>query len=148
MTLTKIAPRAFEQTFNNLASDLLFHTPSLYRNGATNRTAMTQAPANIVKNETGYELQLVAPGFEKEAFEVQLEKGLLTVSAAHKSEENEQKENIVRREFQLASFKRTWTLGESIDADGIVARYQNGILSLQLPLKAEVKEPVKQITIQ
>lgn len=147
MTLTKIAPRSFEQTFNNLASDLLFHTPSIYRNGATTR-ALAQVPANIVKNEAGYELQLVAPGFEKEAFEVQLEKGLLTISAAHKSEENEQKENFVRREFQLQSFKRTWTLGESIDAEKIEARYQNGVLTLQLPLKAEVKEPVKQITIQ
>jgi HSP20 family protein len=144
MTHLKFGPRAFEQTFNNLVDDFLLVQPSLYRNGAANKGNFN-VPANIVKSELGYELQLAAPGFEKEAFQVSLEKGLLTVSAEHKEEA---KQNFVRREFSRQSFKRSWTLDETIDAERIEASYNNGILVLTLPKKEVTTEPVKQISIQ
>jgi HSP20 family protein len=147
MTLVKFQPRAFEQTFNNLVDDFFTAQPSLYRNGAQSKSSF-HVPANIVKNEAGYELQLAAPGFEKEAFKVNLEKGLLTVSAEVKEAAAENKAGFVRREFRQQSFKRSWTLDETIDAEKIEARYNNGILVLTLPKKAEVTEPVKQISIQ
>ncbi|OLY92927.1 heat shock protein Hsp20 [Cnuella takakiae] len=147
MALVKFQPQTFEQTFNNLVDDLFFQSPSLYGNGATNRTVGTGVPANILKTEQGYELQLVAPGFEKEAFQINLDKDLLTISAAHKAEGEEKQENFVRREFRQQSFKRSWTLDKIIDAEKIEARYNNGVLSVVLPKKADVKEPVKQISI-
>lgn len=148
MALVKLQPQTFEQTFNNLVDDLFFQSPSIYRNGATNRTVGTSVPANILKTEGGYELQLVAPGFEKEAFQINLDKDLLTISAEHKNEEEDKKENFVRREFRHQSFKRSWTLDKTIDAEKIEARYNNGVLTVVLPRKAEVTAPVKQISIQ
>lgn len=148
MALVKFQPRSFEQSFNNLVDDLFLHTPSIYRNDATNRTVDHSVPANILKTETGYELQLVAPGFEKEAFQVKLDKGMLTISAEHKTEAVDNKAAFVRREFRQQSFTRLFTLDETIDAEKIRARYTNGVLTLELPKKVEVKEPVKSITVQ
>ena len=146
MTQVRFQPRAFEQTFNNLVNDFLVQPSSIYRNGAGHKSGLV-VPANIVKSEAGYELQLSAPGFEKEAFQINLEKGLLTVSAEVK-EATENKDGFVRREFTQQSFKRSWTLDETIDAEKIEARYNNGILVLTLPKKAEATVPVKQISIR
>ncbi|HEY4150380.1 MAG TPA: Hsp20 family protein, partial [Chitinophagaceae bacterium] len=45
-------------------------------------------------------------------------------------------------------FKRSFSLDSKIDAAGIQAKYENGLLKLFLPKKAEVKESAKDITIQ
>ena len=54
----------------------------------------------------------------------------------------------IRREYSYRSFKRSFTLDEKINAEGIGAKYQNGVLTLNLPKKEEVKAAVKEITIQ
>lgn len=148
MTVVQFPRRSFEQTFNNLVDDFLFPTPSLLRNGANGQVTSFNTPVNVRKTEQGYELQVIAPGFEKEAFKIDLENDLLTISAQYKAEEDNQNEKHIRREFKVQSFKRSFSLDESIDAEGIQARYNNGILLLSLPKKSEVKAPVKQIAIQ
>ncbi|MBK9485712.1 MAG: Hsp20/alpha crystallin family protein [Chitinophagaceae bacterium] len=55
---------------------------------------------------------------------------------------------MIRKEFGYKSFKRSFTLDEKIDAANITARYENGILTLELPKKEEVKSGAKDITIQ
>ena len=54
----------------------------------------------------------------------------------------------VRREFSFQSFKRSFSLDDKVDVANIQAKYENGLLKLLLPKKAEVKEAAKQITIQ
>ena len=54
----------------------------------------------------------------------------------------------VRREYRFQSFKRSFTVDETIDAETISAKYVNGVLSLNLPKKASVKTSAKQISIQ
>jgi HSP20 family protein len=146
MTTYKLAHRPFEQTFNNLLDDFFYPAPSLLKNNANGNNLGT--PVNISKVEQGYELQLVAPGFDKEAFQINLDKNLLTISAEVKKEEADKTAAFIRTEFRQRSFKRSFTLDETIDAEKIEARYHNGILVVALPKKAEVKEPVKQISIQ
>jgi len=55
---------------------------------------------------------------------------------------------MIRKEFSYKSFKRSFTVDEKIDAANITARYENGILKLELPKKEEVKSGSKEITIQ
>ena len=148
MTKVKLPQQSFEQTFNNLLDDFFFQSPSIVRNGANGKNTGFSTPVNIRKTDTGYELQVVAPGFEKDSFRIDLEQNLLTVSAEHKAGEEKKDEVFIRKEFRQHSFKRSFTLDATIDAEKIEARYQNGILVLNLPKKVEVKEPVKQITIQ
>ena len=55
---------------------------------------------------------------------------------------------MILKEFSYRSFKRSFTVDEKIDATNITAKYENGILKLDLPKKEEVKGGTKEITIQ
>lgn len=105
-------------------------------------------PVNVKESATGYQLELVVPGFEKTDFRIDLEKDLLTVSGEKKEETRENSEKWVRQEFQSRSFKRTFTIDQKIDATAIEANYVNGILLVTLPKKTEVKSETKRIEIK
>ncbi|HEV7330768.1 MAG TPA: Hsp20/alpha crystallin family protein [Flavisolibacter sp.] len=128
--------------FNNLLSDLFPPTSSFYRE------QQRSVPVNIRETENEYRLEVVAPGWNKEDFKISLENNLLTVSVEKKEETVNQNEKFVRREYKQSSFKRSFTVDEKINADAISAQYVNGVLTLNLPKKEEVKPATKQITIQ
>ncbi len=130
-------------SFNNLLSDVFPQFPSLYKEDLKQAT-----PVNIRETEKEYLLDVVAPGFTKEDFKISLENNLLTVSVEKKEETVNEGEKQLRREYQFQSFKRSFTLDEKINADEIAAHYVNGILTLNLPKKEEVKPTTKQISIQ
>ena len=147
MSIVKFKHYPASKSFNNLMGDFSSQFPSLFRDDFA--TGFTQIPpVNILKNETGLRLEIVAPGFNKEDFKVNLEKDLLTISAEVKKEEENKNEKEIRREYKYQSFKRSFTLDEKIDTEKIEAKYENGVLTLNLYNRPEVKTTVKQITIQ
>ena len=98
----------------------------------------TNVPAvNIKENETGFELELAVPGRKKEDFQIEVNDNILTISTELNSEDNVESENYTRREFSFASFKRAFTLPETINEDNIKASYEDGILKFNLPKKEE-----------
>lgn len=105
-------------------------------------------PVNIYDHKDHYAIEVAAPGREKNDFKVQVDKNLLVISQ-DKKETTETAGDVrqVRKEFGLKSFKRSFTLDEKIDVEGIVAKYENGILKLTLPKKEQVKESSKDITV-
>lgn len=135
------------KSFNNFVDDFFPQIPSLFREDFVTGYRHT-APANIRQNEAGYDVEIVAPGFTKADFKINLENYLLTISAERKAEEENNSQKQIRREYKYQSFKRSFTLDETIDTEKIEAKYENGVLTLNLFNKAEVKPPVKQITIQ
>ena len=104
--------------------------------------------ANITETPASYLIDLLAPGRNKEEFKVNIEKNLLTVAFESKTEQPAEGTRNIRKEFNIDSFKRSFTLDETIDATGIQARYDNGVLRIELPKKEEVKREPKQITIE
>lgn len=101
---------------------------------------------NVIENETEWKIEVAAPGFAKEDFNVSLDKDVLTISAEHKSESGKTEKNYTRREFSFGSFKRTFRVKEdSVDVEKITAVYENGILNITLPKM--VVEPKKGMTI-
>ena len=92
---------------------------------------------NIKENEKDFELELAVPGRKKEDFNIEVDENILTISSESKKEENVAEANYTRREFTYSSFKRAFTLPETIDEDSIKANYDNGILKFTLPKKAE-----------
>lgn len=152
MTHVRFGRRPFEKSFNNLVDDLFSELPVLYRNG-TDTVFKGFAPVNIKESDKGYSLEVVAPGFDKSDFKVNIDQNVLTVSAEKKEEvkenaENSNTEKQVRREYSFRSFKRSFTLDEKIDAAGIEAKYNNGVLILNLPKKEVVKATAQEINIQ
>jgi HSP20 family protein len=94
-------------------------------------------PVNIKENETNFELELSVPGWLKDDFKIELEKDVLSVSAEVKTEEVKKEEKYTRKEFVLKSFRRAFTLPNTIDAESIKANYENGVLGFALPKKAD-----------
>ena len=147
MSIVKFKHYPASNSFNNLMDDFFPQFPSLLRDGFTNHS-IHSVPVNIIDNGNGYKLEVIAPGFNKDDFKISLEKNLLTISAEKKVEEENKNEKSIRKEYKYQSFKRSFTLNEKIDSEKIEAKYENGVLTLNLWNKEEVKTPTKQITIQ
>ncbi len=102
---------------------------------------------NIVENEAEYGIELLAPGFEKNDFQIKIEDKKLTISAEVTQEKTETEPEYTLREFKNQSFSRTFTLPENkINEEEIKANYTNGILKLSLP-KHELAKPKAPKTI-
>lgn len=105
---------------------------------------------NIRETDNDFQVELAAPGLNRDHFQVTLENDMLTIHAEQKEEnlENDQNQNYSRREFAYYSFKRSFYLPNSVETDKIKAKYENGILYLQIPKKEEArKKPVRTIKI-
>ena len=86
---------------------------------------------NISQTDTGYLLEVSAPGLEKEDFSIELEADQLVLKAERKSEKETTIENVIKKEFDFSSFKRSFHLSEDLDRDSIGASYENGILKIK-----------------
>lgn len=103
--------------------------------------------ANISKNGETYEIEVVAPGFNKDDIEVSVHQGILTVKADKKVKHSKQEKEYILHEYNHQMLERSFKLPDNVNADAISARYENGILHLRLPYK-QVTSANKQITIQ
>jgi HSP20 family protein len=137
----------FAKSFDGLMTELFNDLPATF--GKTVREdVLGFPPVNIIEKNDYYHLQVSAPGFEKNDFNVKLEGNILTISSEKKEESKAENEKVIRKEFSAKGFKRTFTLDEKIEASNISAKYENGILHVGLPKKEEVKAATKDITIQ
>ncbi|MDX1783004.1 MAG: Hsp20/alpha crystallin family protein, partial [Aequorivita vladivostokensis] len=85
---------------------------------------------------------------KKSDFQIDLENQLLSISTEVEEKSEEKEENYTRREFGYSSFKRSFTLPETVDEEKIKANYKEGILSIHLPKKEEAKQkPPRNIKI-
>ncbi len=147
MTLVKFN-RPVTKSFSNLVDDFFGEVPALFNESFNKSVSNVFVPVNVKESEANYQFDVVAPGFDKNDFKVSVDGNLLTVSAERKTEEKKENEKQVRNEYRYRSFKRLFTLDEKTDAAGIDAKYINGVLTLNLPKKAEVKEAVKEISVK
>jgi HSP20 family protein len=94
---------------------------------------------NILEQEGGFHIEMAAPGLKKENFQVNLNQNVLSISYKQEEEKEETRGRFTRREFRAGSFKRSFTLPETIDVEKIAATYTDGIMTLFLPKKEEDK---------
>ena len=95
--------------------------------------------ANIKETEENFSIELVVPGFKKEAFKVEVHERNLTISAEDKTESDEKTETFLRKEYSFGSFFRSFRLPNTVDSDNIGATYEDGVLVLTIPKKEEAK---------
>jgi HSP20 family protein len=147
MTLVKLNQRPLDKRVNSLFEDFFSNFPSRILNEEF--SGYNQAvPENIRENANAFILEVVAPGMDKGDFKVNIDNNILTITAEKKAETKDENERHVRREFNYKSFTRSFTVNESIQGDKIQARYENGVLYIDLPKKEEVKISPKEISIQ
>lgn len=116
--------------------------------GADINDATSNPSVNIVEKDKGFYLDLVSPGLAKEDFKIELKNKQLTISAEKKSEaETKEDGKVWRKEYSFSSFKRSFFLPETVEGDAIEANYEQGVLKIYIPKKAEVVPAVKSIAI-
>ena len=105
--------------------------------GGTQNVRTAMPAVNIKEGEKDFELELFVPGRAKEDFTIEIDDAVLTISSEKEESKEVSKENFTRREFTLTSFKRSFTLPETVATDKVEASYENGILKFNLPKKEE-----------
>ncbi|MEN6619797.1 MAG: Hsp20/alpha crystallin family protein [Rikenellaceae bacterium] len=110
----------------------------------------TTLPSVNIKEEDGkFVVEMAAPGLEKSDFKIEVNQGILTISSEKKTEIENKEKKYSRREFSYQSFCRSFSLPDSIESEKISAKYDNGILKVEIPKKEEAKiKPTKMIEIE
>jgi HSP20 family protein len=146
MTFVKVN-NPVTKSFDGFVNDIFNGLPETF--GKTLREDIFGfPPVNIIENTNAYHLEVAAPGWQKENFNVKLDGNLLTISAEKKEEVKDETAKVIRKEYSSKSFKRSFTLDEKIEGANISAKYENGVLKLDLPKKEIVKPASTEITIQ
>ena len=130
-------------TFNNE-----FFGDDLFTRFFENPVNTTMPAVNIKEGKEEFTIEVAAPGFDKKDFKIDLNNNILEISSEKEIKNEENEEKIRRCEFQYASFKRYFTLPDTVESDKIKASYKDGILTIVIPKKDEAKvKPVRQISI-
>lgn len=111
-------------------------------------TGISLPKVNIKETADAFMVEMAVPGLKKSDFQIDIDNQLLSIATETKEENEQNEENYTRREFGYSSFKRTFTLPESVNGEKINAKYIDGILSILLPKKEEAKKkPARSIKI-
>ena len=109
----------------------------------------TVPAVNIKELDSQFEIELAVPGMKKDDFEIEVEDGVLYISSTQEEEQVNEKGKFTRREFSYSSFRRSFTLPDSVNPTKIDASYKEGVLLVLLPKHKEAQpQPKKLIKIR
>jgi HSP20 family protein len=133
--LTKNTDVLFPRLWNDFFENEFFGMP------VSARQALNVPAVNIRKTESGYTIEVAAPGMKKEDFTISLDNHVLTIASEKKSEQvkEDKHDGYTRREFNFNSFRRSFALPEETQVDKINAHYTDGVLHIEVPKQAPLK---------
>jgi HSP20 family protein len=107
-----------------------------------------KSPAVDVREKDGrYLIEAELPGVNEKDLKVELKDGLLTLSTAKVDEKKDESEKWIRRERRAFSFTRSFALPEDADGEKVEARFKDGLLTIELPKKAEAAPRIVQVKV-
>ena len=107
--------------------------------------AKNMMKTDVKETDQGYEVAIDLPGFKKDEIKLELNDGYLTISAEKglDKDEKDKKDTYIRRERYAGSMTRSFYVGESLTEQDIHAKYENGILTLDVPKEDKKAVPEK-----
>ena len=137
-----------ENLFDEFFED--FPMPHEFRNvdrRLYGKNAAREMKTDVHEHEDHYEVDIDLPGFKKDEITLSLENGYLTVNAAKglDKEEKDKKGKLIRQERYAGSMQRTFYVGDGLTETDVSARFENGVLSLNLPKPEARKLPEKKV---
>ena len=105
---------------------------------------------DIKENEKDYELSVELPGYKKEDVNAELKDGYLIINATNeKNDEEKDEKGYIRKERYYGSFTRSFYVGKDVKEEDIKAKFENGVLILDIPKEVEkLPEEKKYIAIE
>jgi HSP20 family protein len=122
------ATRFFEEFFNDFPFDSVTET----RENWVPSVDILEKDGNLI-------LRAELPGMDEKQIELKLEGNTLTLKGERKMETEDKKSSYHRVESFYGSFTRSFQLPDTVDREKINAEYKNGVLTVTLPQKPEVK---------
>jgi HSP20 family protein len=142
MTFGGLVDRVFENSVSRFLDDDSW--------GFNGMLTSNQMPVNVKETDKTFDVEMVAPGLNKEDFNVQVNGNMLTISYEHKEEQKEEDKDTgyVRQEYRTQSFTRNFTLDDTVDANNVSANYRDGILHLSLNKKEGARRITKKVEVK
>jgi len=100
------------------------------------------------EDETAFHVKVELPGMDQKDVDVTLSGGVLTIRGEKKQDEEEKGKDFYRRERSFGSFRRTLPIPIEVDESKIKAKFEKGILFIELPKTEEAQKKVKHIPVQ
>jgi HSP20 family protein len=137
MLLARYEPNTQFNRFDRVMRRLFdeINTP-LFGERAIEGTAWSPA-CDIKQTDSAFVIHAEIPGMKMEDIDIEFAGDTLTIKGERKAEETKENEEYVRCERFYGSFSRTFTLGVPVDANGITAKYHDGIMTITIPKSAE-----------
>ena len=110
--------------------------PRAWRTGIESTPAF-RPPMDIYEDEKAIYVKADIPGVVPEDIDIEVKDNVLTLHGERKREDEEKEEGYRRVERRYGSFRRSFTLPDTVDTAGIDANYKNGVLTLTLPKRPE-----------
>jgi HSP20 family protein len=115
--------------------------------GNEHHSVVSAFRTDVVDTGDAYKLDAELPGFKKEDIKIDVENDVLTISVERKLDEEEKKQNFVKRERFYGSYSRSFDVS-GIEVDGIQAAYNDGVLTLTMPKKVETAPASRRLEIK
>lgn len=132
-----LLPTAFPALFDDFFSRELFN----WGNNNYSATSTTVPSVNIRETGDNFEVEMAAPGMNKNDFKVELDGNMLTISSQKEQQQESDQDGYSRREFSYQSFQRSFVLPKDVvDVEHIVAKYENGLLHLTIPKQEQARQ--------
>ena len=139
MTMTRWSPFEEMQALRNEMNRLF--EPFINQEGASGELRRSTWYPAVDVEETRDQIYVRAelPGMTRDDIQVEFENGVLTIRGEKKFDREAKERTYHRIERAYGSFVRTFTLPRTVDAENVTARYENGVLELEMPKRAEAK---------
>ena len=120
------------------------------KNPLYGKRAKNLMKTDVKETENGYELDIDLPGFKKDEIKAELKEGYLTISAAKNVNNDEKKDGkYIRQERFTGNVSRSFYVGKNLTQEDIHAKFENGILTLDIPKKDQKQvEENRYVTIE
>ena len=100
---------------------------------------------DVKEHDDKFEVDIDLPGFKKDEIQLDLQNGYLSISASKgvDKEEKDKKGKLIRQERYSGSMQRSFFVGKGITEEDIKAKFEDGVLKLDIPKKEAPKVPEK-----
>jgi HSP20 family protein len=110
-------------------------------------TSASPIRADVRETDKEYIVEADMPGVKKEDIKLDLRDGVLTIGVEHNEQTEDKRENYIRKERRYGSFCRSFEV-EGVKQDAVTAKYNDGVLTVNLPKATEEKPKTHRIDIQ
>ncbi len=149
-TLTRWDPFAELANMRSTMDRIFDHSPGRFPSFRNDGDELSTAglALDVYESNDEFVVKAAVPGIDPKDVDISVDEDVLTIKGAYAQREQVDEERYLRRELRWGNFARQLRLPPTVDADHASATFENGILTLTLPKKAEARARVIKITPQ